>query len=173
MANDTIVLGGGCFWCTEAVFNLFKGVIRTMPGYAGGNIPNPTYDQVCTGRTGHAEVLQVEYDPNSMPLDTILDIFLTMHDPTSLNRQGADMGTQYRSIILCTTDQQARAVEAFVKGAQKDFSKPIVTEIRKLDKFYPAEEYHRRYYERNRLQPYCGLVIGPKVAKVKKKYGLH
>lgn len=172
MAKETIVFGGGCFWCTEAVFNLFKGVENTVSGYAGGKIANPSYDQVCTGTTGHAEVLKIDYDPSVIPLETLLDIFFTMHDPTTLNRQGADSGTQYRSIILYQTSQQKEAAERFIKAVQKDFSKPIVTEVTKLDKFYPAEGYHQKYYERNEDKPYCSAVIGPKIAKVKKKYGL-
>ena len=166
------MLGGGCFWCTEAVFRLFNGIIGAEPGYAGGSKSNPTYEQVCAGNTGHAEVLKVDYDPKAIPFETILDIFFTMHDPTSLNRQGDDVGNQYRSIILYTSDRQKEAVEKFIKNAQKDFQRPIVTEVKRLDKFWPAEEHHKRYYEKNRNLPYCSLVIGPKIAKVKKKYGL-
>lgn len=172
MATETIVFGGGCFWCTEAVFRLFKGVTDASPGYAGGTTSNPTYDQVCDGYTGHAEVLKVDYDPKIITLETLFDIFFTMHDPTTLNRQGADFGNQYRSIILYTTDRQKEAAEKFIRGIQKDFPDPIVTEIKRLDRFYPAEAYHRRYYERNENKPYCSAVIGPKIAKVKKKYGL-
>ena len=133
MKNETeiIVLGGGCFWCTEAVFEFFSGVVKTMPGYAGGSIKNPTYDQVCEGDTGHAEVLQIEYDPKLVSLDKLLDVFFTMHDPTSLNRQGADFGTQYRSIILYTSDSQKKAIDQFIGSAKKDFGKPIVTEVKK------------------------------------------
>lgn len=169
----TIVFGGGCFWCTEAVFKLFKGIVSTMPGYAGGTAVSPTYEQVCSGNTGHAEVLKIEYDPKAITLDTLLDVFFTMHDPTSMNRQEADEGSQYRSIILYTTPEQKENSVAFMKNLQKDMDKPIVTEVKKLDKFYPAESYHKDYYQNNRLQPYCAIVIGPKIAKVKKKFGLH
>ena len=172
MANETIVFGGGCFWCTEAVFRLFEGVIKTMPGYAGGTTENPTYDQVCDGYTGHAEVLKIEYDPKLIKLDKLLDIFFTMHDPTTLNRQGADSGTQYRSIILYGNDRQKEAAEKFIRSIQKEFRDPIVTELKRLDKFYPAEGYHQRYYDKNPGNGYCSVVIGPKIAKVKKKYGL-
>lgn len=171
--NEIIVFGGGCFWCTEAVFKLFKGVVKTRPGYAGGNTKNPTYEQVCTGNTGHAEVLLVEYDPKILPLETLFDVFFTMHDPTSINRQDSDVGSQYRSMILYNTQEQKKKAEEFIRKIQKDFDRPIVTEIKKLDVFYPAEEYHKDYYAKNRFQPYCSLVIGPKIAKIKKKFGLH
>jgi methionine-S-sulfoxide reductase len=170
--TETIVFGGGCFWCTEAVFRLFDGVIDTMPGYAGGTTPNPTYDQVCDGYTGHAEVLKIDYDPKLIGIDKLLYVFFTMHDPTTLNRQGADVGTQYRSIILYGNDRQKEAAEKFIRSIQKEFRSPIVTELKRLDKFYPAEDYHRRYYDKNPGQGYCSVVIGPKIAKVKKKYGL-
>ena len=170
--TSKIIFGGGCFWCTEAVFALFKGVIKTMPGYAGGTTNNPTYEDICTGETGHAEVLEIEYDPKLIELETLLDIFFTMHDPTTLNRQGADFGTQYRSIILYISPEQKEKTQNFIKKIQKDFSEPIVTEIKKLDKFYPAEGYHKNYYAKNPLQPYCSLTISPKVEKIKKTYGL-
>lgn len=174
MKNNTekIVFGGGCFWCTEAVYSLFAGVIKTMPGYAGGTTNNPTYDEVCNGNTGHAEVLQIEFDPKIISLDKLLDIFFTMHDPTTLNRQGGDVGTQYRSIILYNSEEQKQISENFIKRIQKDFSRPIVTEIKKLESFYPAEDYHQKYYEKNHAQPYCSIVIGSKIQKVKHKYGL-
>lgn len=170
MANENIVLGGGCFWCTEAVFELFKGVVKTEPGYAGGSTSNPTYDEVCTDETGHAEVLSVEYNPSVISLDTLLEIFFTMHDPTSLNRQGNDAGTQYRSAIYYTSNGQKAAIDKFIKSAQQDYDKPIVTEVKKLDRFYPAEEYHKKYYDKNPYAGYCSFVISPKVAKVKKKF---
>lgn len=170
--SEIIVFGGGCFWCTEAVFKLFEGIIGTMPGYAGGRTSNPTYDDVCTGETGHAEVLKVEYDPGKIGLDKLLKIFFEMHDPTSLNRQGADYGTQYRSIVLYTTEDQKKAVLSFIDGIKGDFGKPIVTEVKALDKFYPAEQYHKNYYANNAGAPYCSVVIGPKVAKIKKEFGL-
>lgn len=170
--NKEIVLGGGCFWCTEAVFKMFEGVVKTEPGYAGGTTPNPTYEQVCSGNTGHAEVLLVEYDPIVASLEKLLDIFFKMHDPTSLNRQGADYGTQYRSIILYNTDEQKQEIVKLVKNAQKEFSKPIVTEIKKLDKFYSAEDYHKKYFDKNPNAGYCTFVIKPKIEKIKKEFDL-
>jgi peptide-methionine (S)-S-oxide reductase len=172
MANETIVFGGGCFWCTEAAFRLFGGIISAMPGYAGGSAKNPTYKEVCTGKTGHAEVLRIEYDPKQISLETLLDIFFEMHDPTSLNRQGSDAGTQYRSIILYSHPAQKAVIDKFIGKAQQNYDKPIVTELKRLDAFYPAEEYHQRYYERNKNQPYCSVVIGPKIAKLKKRFGI-
>jgi methionine-S-sulfoxide reductase len=170
--TETIVFGGGCFWCTEAVFQMFDGILKTAPGYAGGTTRNPTYEQVCSGETGHAEVLQIIYDPGRISLEKLLHIFAEMHDPTSLNRQGADSGTQYRSAVFYTTDDQKAKVISFLREIQKNYDKPIVTEVKKLDKFYPAEEYHKDYFNRNRLQPYCAIVIGPKVAKIKREFGL-
>jgi peptide-methionine (S)-S-oxide reductase len=167
---ETIVLGGGCFWCTEAVIKMLRGVVGTYPGYAGGTVKNPTYEQVCTGKTGHAEVLRIEYDSEKLSLRTLLEVFVTMHDPTSVNRQGPDSGNQYRSIILYSTEEQKKEITAFLARAQKDFKKPIATQVRRLDVFYPAEEYHKDYYQKNPFQPYCLLEIGPKVAKVKKKF---
>jgi peptide-methionine (S)-S-oxide reductase len=172
MANEIIVLGGGCFWCTEAVVRLFDGIVSTTSGYAGGNVANPTSDLVYSGTTGHIEVVKIEYDPKKMPLDKLLDVFFTMHDPTSMDRQGADAGVEYRSVIFYTTDKQKEGAEKFIRTAQKDYPKKIVTEIRRLDKFYPAEEHHQNFYERNPRVPYCPIVIAPKIAKVKKKYGL-
>jgi methionine-S-sulfoxide reductase len=175
MENNTevIVLGGGCFWCTEAVFSMFDGVVKTTVGYAGGDTSNPDYEQVCSGDTGHAEVLKLEYNPKALPLEKILDAFFTMHDPTSLNRQGADAGTQYRSAIYYTTEGQKKAIEKFISEAQKGYTKPIVTEVKKLDRFYPAEEYHQKYFEKNPFAGYCQFVVKPKVDKVKKEFGLH
>jgi len=168
--NESIVFGGGCFWCTEAVFSMFKGVTKTTPGYAGGNTKNPTYEQVCSGATGHAEVLKLEYDPKTVSLEKLLDIFFSMHDPTSLNRQEADVGSQYRSIILYTLDAQRKTVERFIDSIKVNYSKPIVTEVKKLESFYPSEDYHKDYYKNNPFQPYCMLVIGPKVKKIKNKF---
>ena len=168
--TDTIVFGGGCFWCTEAVFKMFKGVIETTPGYAGGTKANPTYEEVCTGTTGHAEVLKVDYDASAVSLDVLLEIFFAMHDPTTPNRQGADVGNQYRSIVLYRSKEQKEAVLDYIKKIQKDFDNPIVTEVKRLDAFYPAEKYHKDYFKRNPLQPYCLIVIGPKVSKIKKKF---
>ena len=168
--TETIVFGGGCFWCTEAVFEMLRGVVKTEPGYAGSTTKNPTYEQVCNGDTGHAEVLEVVYEPAIIPLDTLLDVFFEMHDPTTLNRQGADFGTQYRSVIFYSSEGQKATVAAFIKKIQKDFDKPIVTEVKKLDKFYPAESYHEKYYDKNPNAGYCSFVISPKVQKIKKEF---
>jgi len=167
---EALVLGGGCFWCTEAVFQMVKGIAKTSPGYAGGATKNPTYDEVCEGHTEHAEVLYVEYDPDKIKIEVILAIFFAMHDPTTLNRQGADIGTQYRSIILYTSDSQKKAIEKFIDKIKGDFDNKIVTEVKMLDKFYPAEEYHMNYFSRNQSQPYCNAVIKPKIEKIKKKF---
>ncbi len=168
----SIVLGGGCFWCTEAVFKMFKGVVKVTPGYAGGTTKNPTYGQVCSGATGHAEVIKVDYDPKSVSLEKLLEIFFKAHDPTSLNRQGADVGSQYRSIILYSTDAERKAVEAYIKRISGNYEKPIATEVKKLGAFYASEDYHKDYYKNNPFQPYCMLVIRPKVAKIRKEFGL-
>lgn len=169
---EKIVLGGGCFWCTQAVFDLFDGVLKTTVGYADGITKNPNYTQICEGDTNHAEVLEIEFDPKKISLEKILDVFFTMHDPTSLNKQGADEGTQYRSTILYLDEKHKKSIEEFIKKVQVDHSDPIVTQVKKLDVFYPAEEYHQKYYVQNKSQPYCSVVIGTKIAKVKKKYGL-
>ena len=172
MANETIVFGGGCFWCTQAVFDMFDGVVRTTPGYAGGTTKNPTYDQVCSGATGHAEVIKVEYDPDIASLEKLLEIFFASHDPTSINQQGPDRGSQYRSIILYTDNGQKEAIEAYIGKIAGNYKKPIATEVEKLDNFYPSEDYHKDYYKNNPFQPYCMFVIRPKIAKMKKRYGL-
>ncbi len=169
---EKIVLGGGCFWCTQAVFDLFDGILKTTVGYADGITKNPNYAQICEGDTNHAEVLEIEFDSKIISLEKILDVFFTMHDPTSLNKQGADEGTQYRSTILYLDEKHKKSIEEFIKKAQVDYSDPIVTQVKKLDVFYPAEEYHQKYYVQNKSQPYCSVVIGTKIAKVKKKYGL-
>lgn len=158
----------GCFWCTEAVFQQLKGVVKVTSGYAGGSTINPTYDDVCSGSTGHAEVSQIEYDPELISLNELLYVFWRLHDPTTLNRQGADHGTQYRSIILYENDEERIVVENSMNEAQALFSDPIVTEITKLEKFYPAEDYHQDYYKDNRDYPYCRFVIDPKIEKLKK-----
>lgn len=167
---QTIVLGAGCFWCTEAVFLKIKGVLKVTSGYSGGTTQNPTYEQVCTGKTGHAEVLKIEYNPEIVSLETLLDVFFTIHDPTTLNRQGSDVGTQYRSIILYTTEEQKNIAENFIKNIQKKFDKVIVTEIKQLTNFYPAEDYHQNYYGKNPNNPYCTFQIPGKFAKVSKKF---
>jgi peptide-methionine (S)-S-oxide reductase len=170
--RETAVLGGGCFWCTEAVFLELRGVRRVESGYAGGSVPNPSYEEVCTGNTGHAEVVRVEFDPTELGYRDLLRIFFTVHDPTTRNRQGADVGTQYRSIVLYSDDEQRRIAEEVVREVthSKIWRKPIVTEIEPLTAFYPAEEYHRDYFRQNPERSYCQLVIAPKVAKFRKKY---
>jgi peptide-methionine (S)-S-oxide reductase len=161
--------GGGCFWCVEAVFELVDGVVSVTSGYAGGTVPNPTYRQVCTGETGHAEVVQMEFDPARVSYEQLLDLFWIAHDPTTLNRQGADEGTQYRSIILFSDESQKLAAEKSKSAAQAKFTEPIVTEIVPLTKFYPAEGYHQDYFRNNPSQPYCSITIAPKVAKLRAK----
>jgi len=170
MKTELAVFGGGCFWCTEAIYNELEGVIKVLPGYAGGTTPNPTYEQICTGKTGHAEGIQVEFDPEEISYKTLLTVFFGTHDPTTLNRQGNDSGTQYRSIILYTSEEQKKEAEEFIKGAQADTPDPIVTEIKPLEKFYVAEDYHQKYYEKNILQPYCQFVVNPKLSKFKEKF---
>jgi len=169
---ETAVLGGGCFWCLEAVYNELRGVERVISGYAGGTAANPSYEQVCSGRTGHAEVVQVTFDPNVISYRELLEVFFTIHDPTTLNRQGADVGTQYRSAIFYQSpDQEATAREDIDEIAGSGIWRgPIVTQVEVLDRFYPAEGYHQNYFERNQYQPYCQIVIAPKVAKVRERY---
>ena len=160
------VLGGGCFWCTEALFQKLPGVLAVKSGFAGGATKNPTYEEVCTGRTGHAEVIQVTYDPKKVSYDQLLDLFWRAHDPTTWNQQGADLGPQYRSVIFTTTPEQQRLAEASKKKTQESFSKPIVTEIKPLTVFYPAEDLHQNYYLNNKNAPYCRAVIAPKLEKL-------
>jgi peptide-methionine (S)-S-oxide reductase len=170
--SETAILGGGCFWCLEAVYNELRGVERVISGYAGGSVTNPTYEQVCSGRTGHAEVVQVTFDPSTISYRELLEFFFTIHDPTTMNRQGADVGTQYRSIILYESpEQEAIAREVIDEvNASGVWPAPLVTQVEPLDKFYPAEGYHQNYFERNEYQPYCQIVIAPKVAKVRERY---
>jgi len=163
--TETAVFGGGCFWCLDAQFKLVPGVIKVTSGYAGGNTENPTYEQVCSDRTGHAEVVQVQFDPAKVSYEELLHKFFYAHDPTTLNRQGADVGTQYRSIILYLTDEQKQIAEKVKAAAQKDWSDPIVTEIVPLKHFYAAEDYHQDYFAKNPTQGYCQLVVNPKVKK--------
>ena len=158
--------GGGCFWCTEAVFQSLDGVKKVASGYAGGTKPDPTYQQVCTGTTGHAEVIQVEFDPAKISYEKLLEVFWQAHDPTTLNRQGADHGTQYRSIILFHDEAQKKAAEKSKAEAQKVFGSPITTEIVPLKKFYPGEDYHQNYYRQNKNAGYCRAVIRPKLEKL-------
>jgi peptide-methionine (S)-S-oxide reductase len=170
--RETAILGGGCFWCLEAVYDRLRGVERVRSGYAGGHASDPTYKQVCSGTTGHAEVVQVDYDPSEVSYREILEVFFTIHDPTTLDRQGADVGPQYRSIILYHDDSQRAVAEAVISDltGQEIFSDPIVTELVPLDRFYVAEEYHQGYFDRNQRQPYCQAVVAPKVAKFRRKY---
>jgi peptide-methionine (S)-S-oxide reductase len=170
---DYTTLGSGCFWCTEAVFIRIKGVIEAIPGYSGGNTENPTYDQVSTGETGHAEVIQVVFDPNLISFKKLLEVFFSSHDPTTLNRQGADIGTQYRSVIFYHTDKQKEVATEVIKELEKKkiYSEPIVTKLEPFKNFYPAEQYHKNYYANHRLQPYSLLVISPKISKLEKQHG--
>ena len=172
MSQEVVTLGGGCFWCLEAVFQELQGVGRVVSGYAGGAEPNPTYQDVCAGVTGHAEVVQVCFDPGVISLREILVVFFSMHDPTTLNRQGADTGAQYRSVILTHSSEQRETAEELIAalGAEGIWSTPIVTEVTALDSFYPAEDYHQEYYAQNPNQPYCQVVIEPKLAKFRSTY---
>jgi peptide-methionine (S)-S-oxide reductase len=170
--TELATLGGGCFWCLEAVFELLQGVSKVESGYAGGQAPEPSYQQVCTGRTGHAEVVQVTFDPEVLPFAELLDVFFAIHDPTTLNRQGADVGTQYRSVIFYHSEEQRRAAEERVAAlnAAGIWDRPIVTEIAPLVQFYRAEDYHQEYFRRNPGQGYCQAVVSPKVAKFRKQF---
>lgn len=166
-----LIVGGGCFWCTEAVFELLKGVSDVESGYANGHTPNPTYRDICTGDTGYAEVIKITYDDSIITVDTLLEIFFLIHDPTTLNRQGADRGTQYRSTILYTDEETKEAAEAAMAAAQAEYKDPIVTIIEPLESYYTAEAYHQDYYRQNTMQGYCMAVIPPKLAKLKEKFG--
>jgi len=170
--KDMILLGGGCFWCTEAVFQRMEGVSEVISGYAGGLIENPTYRQICTGTTGHAEVILVVFDPGKVSLETLLEVFWATHDPTTLNRQGADVGPQYRSSIFYLSDSQKEIAEKMKSELNKAgiFDTPIVTEITAFTNFYPAENYHQDYFNQNGMQPYCQFVVRPKVDKLKKYF---
>lgn len=172
VARELATLGGGCFWCLEAVFEMVDGVENVKSGYAGGTTANPTYEQVCTGTTGHAEVVQVTFDPDVISYREILEIFFAIHDPTTLNRQGADVGTQYRSAIYAHTEEQLGQARSLVEELDESgpWDDPIVTEVEPLESFHPAEAYHDTYYRRNPMQPYCSVVIGPKVAKFRKRF---
>jgi peptide-methionine (S)-S-oxide reductase len=167
--TETATLGGGCFWCLEAVYERLPGVVSVTSGFAGGHTANPTYEQVCTGTTGHAEVTQIVFEPAKIPYAKLLDVFWQAHDPTTLNRQGADEGTQYRSIILYHNEAQKLAAEKSKAEAQKNFKHPIVTEIVPFTKFYKAEDYHQEYYDKNSSAAYCRVVIAPKLKKLEKE----
>jgi peptide-methionine (S)-S-oxide reductase len=172
MSQEVATIGGGCFWCTEAVFSELKGVIKVESGYSGGTVVNPNYQQVCTGRTGHAEVVQITFDPKIISYKEVLEIFFTVHDPTTLNRQGADTGTQYRSIIFYHNDQQKKTAEQVIREITNAglWDGPIVTQLEPLKAFYKAEDHHQRYFENNPAQPYCQVVIAPKVRKFREHY---
>lgn len=167
MPVEQAVFGGGCFWCTEALFAGLPGVLRVLSGYAGGHVKDPDYDQVCSGRTGHAEVVQISFDPSVLAYADLLAVHLVSHDPTTLNAQGADHGTQYRSIILTASDAQQETACAALRDAASMFDAPIVTEVRRLEVFYPAEAQHQNYYRRNSEGRYCQLVIEPKLKKLR------
>ena len=165
---EAAVFGGGCFWCTEAIFQNLRGVVSVVPGYAGGTKPAPTYEEVSTGLTGHAEVIRVEFDPRQITFETLLEVFFALHDPTTKDRQGDDTGTQYRSIILYTTPAQRVMAETYIAELKKTL--PVTTELVPLTKFYEAEEYHRNYYQNNFQKPYCQVVIIPKLIKLLQKF---
>jgi peptide-methionine (S)-S-oxide reductase len=170
--TEAAVFGGGCFWCTEAVFLELRGVQGVMPGYAGGRTKNPTYEEVCGGMTGHAEVIRIDFDPAEIGFRDLLTVFFATHDPTTLNRQGNDVGTQYRSTILYANEDQRREAEAFIKelNETKTFGRPVVTTVEPLRDFYEAEEYHRNYYAKNPYQSYCQYMIPPKLGKLQKNF---
>jgi peptide-methionine (S)-S-oxide reductase len=170
--REVATLAGGCFWCLEAVYEQLRGVEKVVSGYAGGQVPNPDYESVCTGRTGHAEVVQVTYDPAEVSYREILEVFFTIHDPTTLNRQGADVGTQYRSAIFFHSLEQEQTAREVIRDLEEEgvWDNPIVTQVEPLREFYPAEAYHQHYFARNPGQGYCQVVIAPKVSKFRKKY---
>jgi peptide-methionine (S)-S-oxide reductase len=170
---DTAIFGNGCFWCTEAVFQQLEGVEKVVSGYSGGHVDNPTYEQVCEKNTGHAEVLKIVYDKSKISFDELLEIFWQTHDPTTLNRQGNDVGPQYRSVVFYQNEEQKEKAEKYKAALDKSgaFDKPIVTAIEKYINFYPAEDYHQNYYKRNSGQPYCYYVIRPKMEKLQKVFG--
>lgn len=169
---ETATLAGGCFWCVEAVFDDLRGVESVASGYTGGDVPRPSYQQVCTGATGHAEAVRVEFDPSVVSYRELLEVFFTVHDPTTLNRQGADVGTQYRSAVFYHTPEQKEIAEGTIAelNAEKIWDGPIVTEVVPAGEFYPAEDYHQEYFANNPNQPYCRAVVAPKVAKFRQKY---
>lgn len=169
---EIATLGGGCFWCLEAVFDEVEGVEDVISGYSGGEVPDPTYEQVCSGTTGHAEVVQLTFAPEAIPFRDVLKLYFSIHDPTTLNRQGADVGTQYRSVVFYHDESQKQAAEEIIAELNLSaiWADQIVTEVTKFEEFFPAEEYHRNYYQRNSRQPYCQIVISPKLAKFRKQY---
>lgn len=170
---EYMTFGGGCFWCVESCFNMLKGVDAAVSGYSGGHKENPTYEEVCTGDTGHAEVVQIAYDPSVISYGQLMDVFFFLHDPTQLNRQGNDIGTQYRSVIFYKNEAEKAKAEAAIRKSEESgkWSGKYVTEIAKFEKFWPAEQYHQGYYQANPTQPYCSAVVGPKIQKFKKHFG--
>jgi len=170
MATETTTLAGGCFWCLEAVYADLKGVEKVESGYSGGSVPNPSYQAVCTGETGHAEVVQIEFDPEVLSFADLLRVFFAIHDPTTLNRQGADVGTQYRSAIFYHTDEQKETAQRIIEEVAPEWKNPIVTEVTPFETFYRAEQYHQNYFALNPNQPYCRAVVAPKVQKFRKKF---
>jgi methionine-S-sulfoxide reductase len=175
VANDTITLGGGCYWCVEAVYERLDGVVDVYSGFSGGSIENPTYEQVCSGRTGHAEVVQIAFDSTLTSVKEILEVFFVVHDPTTLNKQGHDVGTQYRSVIFYHSDEQKAIAKEVIAALEKEkvFNSPIVTAVQPMTVFYEAEDYHQDYYAKNPDQSYCQLVVRPKVEKFEKVFGKH
>lgn len=167
---QTAIFGAGCFWCTEAIFQNLKGVTSVLPGYTGGLVPNPTYEQICGGDTGHVEVAKIEFDSEVIKFSDLLNVLFATHDPTTLNRQGNDAGEQYRSVIFYVNEEQRQEAEEFIKLAQKEFNQPIVTAIEPLQTFYVAENYHQNYFNNNPGNPYCQAVISPKLEKFRKKF---
>ena len=172
MKSEVAVFGGGCFWCTEAVFAMLKGVVKAEPGYVGGHVANPTYEQVTAGNTGHVEVARIEFDPDQLAFEELLRVFFATHDPTTQNRQGNDVGPQYRSVIFYTTERQKEKAEHYIKVLNETAykEKAIVTTVEPFAVFYPAEDYHKKYYETHKDAPYCELIIAPKVEKVEEKF---
>lgn len=172
MKNEIAVFGGGCFWCTEALFKSLGGVSSAVPGYAGGDIDKPSYEEVSSGESGHAEVIKIEYNPKIISYEDLLSVFFNIHDPTTLNRQGSDVGTQYRSVIFYTSPKQKEAVEKLIErlNSAKAYEKPVVTEVKPLKKFFDAEDYHKNYYENHKDTPYCEIVIAPKLEKLNDKF---
>lgn len=170
--NQIAVFAGGCFWCTEAIFKRLKGVIEVLPGYSGGNVENPTYEQVCSGKTGHAEAIQIEFDSTIISYEKLLEIFFYTHDPTTKDRQGNDIGTQYRSVVFYNSDEQEEKAEKFIEDLEKNkvFNSPILTAIEPLGRFYIAEDYHKNYFDNNKNTLYCNLTIMPKINKLIEKF---
>lgn len=172
MTKEVATLGGGCFWCTEAIFNELRGVEKVESGYSGGNLEKPSYEDVCTGTTGHAEVIQITFAPETISYRELLQVFFTLHDPTTLNRQGADVGTQYRSVIFYHDDKQRKAAENTIRevDTSKIWNKPVVTEVAPFKAFYKAEDYHQEYFQKNQKSGYCQVIIAPKIVKLREHY---